>query len=147
MTPSTPFEQLGREVIELEAETLQTLARRIDGQFAEACRLILACRGRVVVTGMGAVSALGQGVQATWEGLVAGRKMMVITSRGGQYSDPDSSAYDFQEPYLRTIMGFIGITDISFIIAQPMDLGGRETARQRLEEAVQFAKEAGAAFP
>ncbi len=81
------------------------------------------------------------------EGLVAGRKMMVITSRGGQYTDPDSSAYDFQDPYLRTIMGFIGITDISFIIAQPMDLGGRETARQRLEEAVALAREQGAVFP
>ena len=80
-------------------------------------------------------------------GLVTGRKMMVITSRGGEYLDADSRAYDFQEPYLRTIMGFIGITDMSFIIAQPMDLMGRELARQRLEEAVTLAREQGAVFP
>jgi FMN-dependent NADH-azoreductase len=31
-------------------------------------------------------------------------------------------SYDFQEPYLRSIFGFIGITDIQFISAQPMDI-------------------------
>ncbi len=65
MTPSTPFEQLGRDVIELEADALQTLARRIDGQFAEACRLILACNGRVVVTGMGKSGHIGGKIAAT----------------------------------------------------------------------------------
>ncbi|MGE5241244.1 MAG: KpsF/GutQ family sugar-phosphate isomerase [Bacteroidota bacterium] len=65
MTPSTPFEQLGRDVIELEAEALQTLARRIDGQFAEACRLILACHGRVVVIGMGKSGHIGGKIAAT----------------------------------------------------------------------------------
>ena len=85
----------------------------------------------------------GEGV----EGLVTGRKMMVITSRGGEYTDPESRAYDFQEPYLRTIMGFIGITDIRFIIAQPMDLMGPDIARQRLEEALALAREQGAVFP
>ena len=53
MTSSASYEQLGREVIQLEAEALQALAKRIDGQFAEACRLILAGTGRVIVTGMG----------------------------------------------------------------------------------------------
>ena len=65
MTPSTPFEQLGREVIELEAEALQALARRIDGQFAAACRLILACRGRVIVIGMGKSGHIGGKIAAT----------------------------------------------------------------------------------
>jgi len=65
MTPSTPFEQLGREVIVLEAEALQTLARRIDGQFAEACRLILACHGRVIVIGMGKSGHIGGKIAAT----------------------------------------------------------------------------------
>jgi len=65
MTPSTPFEQLGREVIELEAEALQTLARRIDGQFAEACRQILTCHGRVIVIGMGKSGHIGGKIAAT----------------------------------------------------------------------------------
>lgn len=55
--------------------------------------------------------------------LVHGKKMIVVSSRGGDYS-PGSpmNAFDFQEPYLRAIFGFIGVTDIEFITAQPMDI-------------------------
>lgn len=31
-------------------------------------------------------------------------------------------AYDFQEPYLRAIFGFVGVRDMAFIHAQPMDI-------------------------
>jgi len=65
MTSSASYEQLGREVIQIEAETLQTLAKRVDGQFAEACRLILACTGRVIVTGMGKSGHIGGKIAAT----------------------------------------------------------------------------------
>ena len=65
MTSSASYEQLGREVIQLEAEALQTLAKRVDGQFAEACRLILACTGRVIVTGMGKSGHIGGKIAAT----------------------------------------------------------------------------------
>ncbi|MHB8534279.1 MAG: KpsF/GutQ family sugar-phosphate isomerase [Sulfuricaulis sp.] len=65
MTPSSPFEQLGREVIQLEAEALQTLATHINGRFAEACRLILACHGRVIVLGMGKSGHIGGKIAAT----------------------------------------------------------------------------------
>jgi FMN-dependent NADH-azoreductase len=56
--------------------------------------------------------------------LVVGKKMVVVTSRGGDYG-PGSPmhAYDFQEPYLRAIFGVIGITNIEFVNAQPMDIG------------------------
>ena len=57
------------------------------------------------------------------EGLVKDKKMVIITSRGGDYSSPEARRSDFQEPYLRFIFGFVGIADISFIIAQPMDMG------------------------
>ena len=65
MTSSASYEQLGREVIQLEAEALQTLAKRVDGQFAEACRLILACTGRVIVIGMGKSGHIGGKIAAT----------------------------------------------------------------------------------
>jgi FMN-dependent NADH-azoreductase len=56
-------------------------------------------------------------------GLVQGRKMVCITSRGGDYSERSPfHAYDFQEPYLRVIFGFVGITELQFINAQPMDV-------------------------
>src|SRR4051812_25340461 len=63
--------------------------------------------------------------------LVHGKRMVCITSRGGDYSaDSPLHAYDFQEPYLRAIFGFIGVTEIDFINAQPMDISPalRETA-------------------
>ncbi|HHQ14911.1 MAG TPA: KpsF/GutQ family sugar-phosphate isomerase [Chromatiales bacterium] len=40
-------------VLDMEARAIQGLAARLDGQFAEACRLCLDCKGRVIVTGMG----------------------------------------------------------------------------------------------
>ena len=49
--------------------------------------------------------------------------MICITSRGGDYSDHSPfHTYDFQEPYLRAIFGFVGITDVQFVNAQPMDI-------------------------
>jgi FMN-dependent NADH-azoreductase len=56
-------------------------------------------------------------------GLVHGKKLICVTSRGGDYSEKGPfHAYDFQEPYLRAIFGFVGITDMHFINAQPMDV-------------------------
>ena len=50
------------------------------------------------------------------QGLLLGKKVVVITSRGGAYAAGTPRApFDFQEPYLRHIFRFIGITDIQFI--------------------------------
>ena len=65
MSASSSFEQLGREVIQLEAEALQALATRLDRQFADACRLVLACQGRIIVTGMGKSGHIGGKIAAT----------------------------------------------------------------------------------
>ena len=55
--------------------------------------------------------------------LVHNKKMICITSRGGDYSEGSPfHAYDFQEHYLRAIFGFVGISDMHFINAQPMDI-------------------------
>lgn len=50
-------------------------------------------------------------------GLVdSSKKMLVITARGGSYQQGTPAAsYDLQEPFLRSIFGFVGITDITFI--------------------------------
>jgi FMN-dependent NADH-azoreductase len=56
------------------------------------------------------------------EGLVKGKKMICVTSRGSDYSNEPMKAYDFVESYLRSIFGFVGITDIRFFNAQPMDI-------------------------
>jgi len=56
------------------------------------------------------------------EGLVKNKRMVVDTSRGGDYSPSYMQSFDFVEPYLRTVFGFCGITDTHFINAQPMDV-------------------------
>lgn len=73
-------------------------------------------------------------------GLVNGKKMVVITSRGGDYSAVDFKKFDLQEPYLRTVFGFVGITDISFINAQPMDAMGPDIQDKKIKEAQTLAK-------
>ncbi len=47
------IEQLARDVLDIEAASVAALTKRIDAAFVHACELLLACRGRVVVTGMG----------------------------------------------------------------------------------------------
>lgn len=81
------------------------------------------------------------------EGLAGGRKMLVVTSRGGDYSAGSPfRAYDLLEPYLRTVFGFVGITDIAFINAQPMDAAGPDVAGSKLDEAISAARKAGSGF-
>ena len=73
------------------------------------------------------------------EGLVKNKKMLVITSRGGQYDSEATRKLDFQEPYLRAIFGLVGITDITFIKAEGMDLKDSKR-KQRLEDAINAAR-------
>jgi len=79
------------------------------------------------------------------EGLVVGKKMAVIASRGGEYLSEPMKKLDFQEPYLRSAFGFVGITDIEFIIAQPMDMG-LETQQIKIKEAREQAQKLATRF-
>jgi len=54
-----------RAVLRTEADAVAALAERVDERFAEACRLILSCRGRVVVSGMGKSGHVARKVAAT----------------------------------------------------------------------------------
>lgn len=55
------------------------------------------------------------------QGLLVGKRAYVLTARGGLYA---GSTQDHQEPYLRQVMGFIGIHDVTFIHAEGLNLGG-----------------------
>ena len=55
------------------------------------------------------------------QGLLTGKKAYVLTARGGLYA---GSTSDHQEPYLRQVMAFVGIHDVTFIHAEGMNLGG-----------------------
>ena len=74
------------------------------------------------------------------EGLALQKKMFCITSRGNDYSEGGyMHAYDFQEPYLRSIFGLAGIRDIQFIHAQPLDIAAGLT-QASLEKAYAEAR-------
>ncbi|HRO10436.1 NAD(P)H-dependent oxidoreductase [Amaricoccus sp.] len=57
------------------------------------------------------------------EGLLAGKRVIVIESRGGLYSEGPAQAIDFQEPYLRHLLGFMGLTDVTFVRAEKIGYG------------------------
>ena len=56
-------------------------------------------------------------------GLATGKKVYIFTASGGVYSEGPAAAYDHLSTYLRAVLGFIGITDITFIHAEGVALG------------------------
>ncbi|HEY1613743.1 MAG TPA: FMN-dependent NADH-azoreductase [Rhizomicrobium sp.] len=75
------------------------------------------------------------------EGLLNNKKVFVIAARGGVYSgESPMRDFDFQEPYLRKIFGFLGMTDVTFIRVEGMQMGseaasaGVARARAQLQE-------------
>lgn len=66
------------------------------------------------------------------EGLVKGKKVYIAVSSGGIFSDGPMKQMDFIEPYLRHILGFIGLTDITFFRVEGLAVPGvRETALEK----------------
>tara|TARA_Y100000748_G_scaffold196882_1_gene164931 strand:- start:1724 stop:2323 length:600 start_codon:yes stop_codon:yes gene_type:complete len=63
-------------------------------------------------------------------GLTPDRKVYVVTARGGRYV---GSPLDFQEPYVRQLLGFIGITDVEFVNVEGQSMGPEEAAKGRAE--------------
>jgi FMN-dependent NADH-azoreductase len=58
------------------------------------------------------------------EGLAGDKKLIIASSRGGFFgSDSPAASLDHQESYLRTLFGFLGITDITFVRAEGVALG------------------------
>src|SRR5262245_45742012 len=57
------------------------------------------------------------------QGLLGGRRVIVIESRGGRYSEGAAQSVGFQEPYLRHLLGFMGITDVTFVHAEKIGYG------------------------
>jgi len=62
---SFDFAASGRRVFAVEADALAAVAARVDGAFSAACRAMLACRGRVVCTGMGKSGHVARKIAAT----------------------------------------------------------------------------------
>jgi arabinose-5-phosphate isomerase len=58
--------ETAKRVLRIEAEAIQQLAARLDGSFERAVEVLLACKGRVVVTGMGKSGLIGRKIAATF---------------------------------------------------------------------------------
>lgn len=83
------------------------------------------------------------------EGLLKNKKVVVVVSRGGFYAgDAAAAGMNHQEPYLRTVLGFIGLTDVSFVAVEGQAIGpdvaakGVETARTAVKSLVPLARAA-----
>jgi FMN-dependent NADH-azoreductase len=70
-------------------------------------------------------------------GLVTGKKVYVVSARGGIHRDQPS---DQVVPYLRTVLAFLGMTDVEFIYAEGLNMGpeaadrGLSQARAQISE-------------
>lgn len=57
------------------------------------------------------------------EGLVKGKKVYVFVATGAAYSEGPYAAYDYVTTYLRAVLGFLGMTDVTFIVAEGVAMG------------------------
>lgn len=62
---SSDFQATARRVLAIEARAVSDLIGRIDESFTRACELLLACKGRLIVTGMGKSGHIGNKLAAT----------------------------------------------------------------------------------
>jgi FMN-dependent NADH-azoreductase len=68
------------------------------------------------------------------EGLLKGKKAIVVETRAGLYSEGPGAAMDSQEPHIRTLLGFVGIEDVTFVRAEKLAFGA-EIADSAVAEA------------
>ena len=68
------------------------------------------------------------------EGLVKGKKVYLVLASGGVYSEGPMKTHDFVEPYLRWMLGFIGLTDITVLRVE--GTGNPDIKETALEKAI-----------
>jgi FMN-dependent NADH-azoreductase len=79
------------------------------------------------------------------QGLAGGKRVVIALSRGGYYgAGAPAAAYEHTETYLRSVFGFIGVTDIEVIVAEGINLGP-EHREKAVNTALQAATDLRAA--
>ncbi len=74
------------------------------------------------------------------EGLLKGKKAYIATASSGVYSSGPFQSFDHVSPYLTFILGFLGITDISFFRAEGLRIEGvKETAFEKGVQSISIA--------
>lgn len=62
------------------------------------------------------------------KGLLENKKAVLLTSRGGSYGEGPGADFEMGERYLRTILGFFGVTDVHAVAAENMNVQGLDQA-------------------
>src|SRR3984957_1177285 len=62
------------------------------------------------------------------EGLLKGKKVILVMGRGGVYTEGPMKVMDYQETYLRAVFGFLGITDIEALVIEGVGMGTAKRA-------------------
>jgi FMN-dependent NADH-azoreductase len=74
-------------------------------------------------------------------GMLAGRRMVVVSSRGGVYSQPVMLEFEMCVRFLRAIFGFIGIEVVGELVAEGLSLVGTPQQHELLEPVLRQARE------
>jgi FMN-dependent NADH-azoreductase len=72
------------------------------------------------------------------QGLLTGKKVYLALSRGGIYTQGPASALDHQESYLRAVLSFVGLTEVTVVHAEGLNISPEANAagRQKAKETV-----------
>lgn len=57
------------------------------------------------------------------EGFLGDKRVIIVATRAGAYSEGEAAAADFQIPYLRQLLGFVGITNIDVVVVEQLAFG------------------------
>jgi arabinose-5-phosphate isomerase len=95
----------GRRVLKLEQEALQEVERRLDESFADAVAALAACRGRVIVSGVGKSGIIGHKIAAT------------LTSTG----TPATFLHPVES--LHGDLGIVGPSDVAILLSKSGETG------------------------
>ncbi|MDE2514721.1 MAG: FMN-dependent NADH-azoreductase [Rhodospirillales bacterium] len=56
-------------------------------------------------------------------GLLTGKRAVIVSARGGVYSQGPAAGLDFALPWLRAVLGFVGITEVEVVTAEGLAMG------------------------
>jgi len=78
------------------------------------------------------------------EGLLKGKRALIVASRAGAYSEEATATMDHQISYLRLVLGFIGITDVDVVLAEGLAFGEDVATAAIGAAAAELERKAGA---
>lgn len=84
--------------------------------------------------------------ESGYVGLVEDRPVFIAYARGGDYPPEKAEQVDYQKRYMELILGFVGLSSIQSVIVQPTLMQGPESAQQKLQQAIEKAREIALGF-